>query len=291
MSMIITPEEIIKDIRQLVSLPEAVARANELLDSPTASATEIGEVISHDPALCAQLLKLVNSAFYNFPSKIETISRAITLVGLNELRSLIFAATTTVTFQKLSPKSIDMDAFWQRSVFCGLISKKLSAALGAINAETMFLTGLMHDIGRLILYARLAKQAQQIVAEAEASKRSLTEVEMEVLGFSTAQLGSTLLESWKLPQKIWEPVRFQATPKQAKGFQQEANLLKLALQITNCVEPELKSGKPLKLECLPKLEINDFKLSHAQLELLITDASIECFEVLSIVNPNATMSY
>lgn len=289
--MHLTPEEIIKDIRQLVSLPDAVARANQLLDSPTASAADIGEVISHDPALCAQLLKLVNSAFYNFPSKIETISRAITLVGLNELRSLIFAATTTVTFQQLAPESIDMDAFWQRSVYCGLVAKKLSEALRKENGETMFLTGLMHDVGRLILYARLAKQAQQIVAEAEKSKRSLTEVEIEVLGFSSAQLGSTLLESWHLPKSLWEPVRFQGRPEKASEFQDEAAQLKLALKITDCVEPELKSGQPLQIENLPKIEIDEFEIPHDQLELLITDASIECFDVLAIVNPNATMIY
>lgn len=289
--MIMTPEEIIKDIRQLVSLPEAVARANQLLDSPTASAADIGEVISHDPALCAQLLKLVNSAFYNFPSKVETISRAITLVGLNELRSLIFAATTTVTFQQLSPESIDMDAFWQRSVYCGLVAKKLSEALREDSGEAMFLTGLLHDIGRLILYARLAKQAQQIVAEVESSKRSLAEVELEVLGFSSAQLGSTLLESWQLPKSLWEPVRFQTTPEKATDFQEEATLLNLALQLTDCVEPELKSGQPLQLENLPKIEIDDLELPHEQLELLLTEASIECFDVLAIVNPNATMIY
>lgn len=289
--MMMTPEQIIKDIRQLVSLPEAVARANQLLDSPTASAADIGEVISHDPALCAQLLKLVNSAFYNFPSKIETISRAITLVGLNELRSLIFAATTTVTFQQLSPKSIDMDAFWQRSVYCGLVAKKLSAALREDNGEAMFLTGLLHDVGRLILYARLAKQAQQIVAEAESSKRSLAEVEVEILGFSSAQLGSTLLESWHLPQSLWAPVRFQAEPEKANDFKEEAILLQLALKLTDCVEPELKTGQTLQLENLPKIEIDDLEIPYEQLELLLTDASIECFDVLSIVNPNATIIY
>ena len=285
--MTLTPEEIIKDINQLVSLPEVVIRANELLDSPTANAEEIGEVISHDPALSAQLLKLVNSAFYHFPSKIETISRAITLVGLNELRALIFAATATETFQELSAESIDMNAFWQRSVYCGLVAKKLSTALLGGSGESMFLTGLLHDVGRLIIYSQLPEQAQQILSEAESSQRSLSDTEQEVLGFSSARLGSVLLESWQLPQRLWEPVRFQATPSDAREYFEEATLLKAALQITACVEPELKSGEPLQLASLSKINIHGLEIPREQLEMLISDASIECFEVLLIVNPTA----
>nr|WP_320114051.1 HDOD domain-containing protein [uncultured Desulfuromonas sp.] len=289
--MAMTPEEIIKDIDQLVSLPEVVIRANQLLDSPTADAVEIGEVISHDPALSAQLLKLVNSAFYNLPSKIETISRAITVVGVNELRALIFSATAADTFKNLSPESIDMNAFWQRSVYCGLIAKKLSVALLGGSGETMFLTGLLHDIGRLILYSQLPEQAQKIVAEAEEKQTNLAAIEEKVLGFSSAQLGSALLKSWELPQRLWEPVRFQAAPENAEEFKEESNLLKVSLQITNCVEPELKSGQPVQLSSLSKIKIHGLQIPREELELLISDASVECFDVLTIINPNAGMIF
>nr|WP_320049766.1 HDOD domain-containing protein [uncultured Desulfuromonas sp.] len=246
---------------------------------------------SHDPALSAQLLKLVNSAFYHFPSKIETISRAITLVGLNELRSLIFAATATETFQQLSAESIDMNAFWQRSVYCGLMAKKLSTALLGGSGESMFLTGLLHDVGRLIIYSQLPDQAQRIVAEAETSQRSLSAIEKEILGFSSAQLGSILLENWQLPQRLWEPVRFQSTPEEAKEYFEEATFLKVALQITACIEPELKSGEPLQLASLPKIQIHGLEISRDQLEMMINDASVESLEVLMIVNPNAGICF
>lgn len=289
--MIMTPEAIIKDISQLVSLPEAVVRANELLNSPSSSTAEIGEVISHDPALSAGLLKLVNSAFYHFPNKIETISRAITLIGHDELRSLIIAAITTETFHDLSSESIDMNAFWQRSVYCGLVARKLSPLLRVGSAEAMFLTGLLHEVGRLILYARLAKQAQLVIAEAEASKRSLSEIEEEVLGFTSARLGSALLESWKLPRSLWEPVRYQDTPQKAPDFRDEATVLNVACQITECVEPELKSGQPLQLDTLPEVEIDNKKIAREQLQLLIDETNMECFDVLAIVNPDALIIY
>jgi len=285
------PDEIIKDVKQLVSLPDVVLRANQLIDSPDANVASIGEVISHDPALSAQLLKLVNSAFYNFPGQIETISRAITLVGLNELRSLIFASKATQTFQQLAPEKIDMDAFWLRSVYCALVAKKLSNLLLEDNGEAMFLTGLLHDVGTLILFSRLPEQAQQIVDRAEQSGRSLAEVENEVLGFDSAQLGSTLLESWHLPKRLWEPVRFQYHPEITATYQTETEILKLARLVTDCVEPELKTGHPLELKKLQTVSLNNFELTNEQLEVIVTDANMESFDVLAIINPKATMIF
>lgn len=286
-----TPEQIIKDIKQLVSLPEAVIRANQLLDSPRANAAEIGEVISHDPALSAQLLKLVNSAFYNFPNKVETISRAITLIGLNELRSIIFAASSAQTFNQLAPETIDMDAFWQRSVYCGLMAKKLAELSRDDSAEALFIAGLLHDVGRLILFVQLPDLAQQLVERAKQGNKRLTDVENELLGFSTAELGAALLKSWHLPNKLWEPVRYQHHPEEAETCPNEASLLNLALKMTDCIEPELKTGKTQELKNLQPVVLNGTELTTEQLQLLATDVNLESFEVLAIVNPNAMMIY
>ena len=81
-----TPQEIIQDIDQLFSLPDVVLRINELLDSDQSTISDIGDVISNDPALSARLLKLVNSAFYGFSGQVGTISRALGLIGTNEVR-------------------------------------------------------------------------------------------------------------------------------------------------------------------------------------------------------------
>jgi len=286
-----TPEEIIKDINQLVSLPDAVIRANQLLDCPDTNAEDLGDVIGHDPALSAQLLKLVNSAFYNFPNQIHTISRAITLIGLNELRSLIVASTSTKNFNRLAPETVDMDSFWQRSVFCGLVAKKLSSLLQDSSSESMFLTGLLHDVGHLILFASLPEQSQEIVERAAKSGQRLADIETAVLGFGSQELGATLLKSWQLPKKLWEPVHYQLNPSQAAEYPFEAELLHLAVQITDCVEPELKTGEPLDIDTLELPKVDNFELSNEQLDMLAMEASLESFEVLSIINPQATMIF
>jgi len=285
------PEEIVKSVKQLVSFPDVVMRANQLLDSPDTSAEEIAEVISHDPALSAQLLKLVNSAFYHFPNQIDTISRAITLVGLIELRSLIIASTTTQCFNRLAPETLDMDAFWQRSVYCGLVAKQLASSVLDENGESLFLTGLLHNIGRLILFAALPEQAQQVVETAEKTGQTLIDVENKILGFGSQELGATLLEHWKLPVNLWEPIRFQYNPEGAPNFKVESKVLQVASKITDCVEPELKTSKELDLGKLTSFHIEDVELTQQQLEVITTEASLATFDVLSIINPDATIVY
>lgn len=286
-----TAEEIIKGISQLVSLPEAVIRANQLLDSPTTDAADIGDVIAHDPALAARLLKLVNSAFYHFPGQIDTISRAVTLIGLDELRSLLVASASTQCFNQLAPQAIDMNSFWQRSVFCGLVAKKLASLLQDSNGESMFLTGLLHDIGRPILLTALPEQSRQVIQRAERSGEPLVKVETELLGVNSPQLGALLLESWQLPKKLWEPIGCQLQPETATDFPLEARLLKLAITITDSVEPELKSGRQVDLQSLRPDSFETFDLTLEQMEILAIDASMESFEVLTIINPQATMIF
>lgn len=286
-----TAEEIIKDVGQLVSLPDAVMRANQLLDSHDSNAAEIGEVIAYDPVLSARLLKLVNSAFYNFPGQVDTISRAITLIGLDELRSLLIASASTQCFNRLAPESIDMNSFWQRSVFCGLVAKKLASLLLDTNGESMFLTGLMHDIGRLLLLTAAPEQCQLIIQRAEQTGRRLAELETEQLGFNAAELGALLLKNWQLPKKLWQPIGDQLQPERSTEFKQESKLLHLAITITDSVEPELKTGKEMALEGLRREAFDCFDLTIEQLQMLTFDASLESFEVLTIINPQATMIF
>lgn len=286
-----TPDEIIKNMKQLVSLPEVASRVNELLDSPKASTEEIGEVINHDPALAARLLKLVNSAFYKFPSQIDSVSRAITLIGTDELRSLIMATAVTDSFNEISPEYVDMDAFWHRSVYCGLVAKQLAQICNVAGAEAIFLTGLLHDIGRLVLLACLPEQEKEILQQAAQSKQPFPAIEAQVLGFTSTELGAKLLESWRLPKKLWLPIRFQHTPDAAAEHATEARLLKLARHLTDCVEPELKTEVPFDMETLEDVELNGVILTGEDLGAIVSATDLECFAVLMIVNPRAALIY
>ena len=285
-------KELIDDINQLLSLPDVVIRVNELIDSDTSSIDEIGDIINHDPALSAQLLKLVNSAFYGFPSQVDSVSRAINLIGTLELRSLIFASTASKVFGGISTDLIDMNSFWHRSVYCGLIAKKIAAATQRTKGETQFLTGLFHDIGRLILLTKLATEYEELLEASKAQGARLADLEHEWLGFSAAELGAALLEHWRLPPRLWQPVKFQHRPEAAENFVNESHILHLALQVTNCMEPEVKGGERQEhLHQLNSIALDEFDLTIEELNMIALDTNIEALEILSIINPGATTVY
>ncbi len=287
-----TPKELIDGIDHLVSLPDAVIRVNELIESESASIDDIGSVINHDPALSAQLLKLVNSAFYGFPSQVDSVSRAVNLIGTSQLRSLIFASSAADTFSNISSDLIDMNSFWHRSVYCGLIAKKLASATQRSKGEPQFLTGLLHDIGRLILMSRLPTEYEELLQASKAQDAKLAILEHEWLGFSSAELGAALLEHWRLPPQLWMPVKFQHNPEACDSFVSECHLLNLALQITNCMEPEIKGAETeQQLNQLSSIAIDDFALSLEDLNMIALDTTLEALDVLSIINPGAVSIY
>ena len=278
--------ELIEKTSHLVSLPEAVMRANELIDDVNAGSKEIGDVISLDPNLSATLLKLANSAFYSFPSKIDSIAQAITLIGTRELRSLIVASSAVSAFQGVNSTLIDMNTFWQRAVYCGLVGKKI-ASRGRGKGESQFLCGLLHDVGKLILLMEMPRESNMVYQLRAEGGNMIRDLELEWFGFSSAELGGALLKSWRLPSRIWEPVKYQHNPEASREFFDEAHTLQLALDITDTVAPEVKTATD---ECgrfenfvNPAADVLDISLDD--IENITAEVDMECLEVISIINP------
>ena len=280
-----TLDELVEGVEQLCSLPDVVIRANELINSPSAGAADIGEVISKDPALSAQLLRLVNSAFYAFPEPINSLKRAISVVGTRELRSLILSASAADVFNKIAPDTIDMDDFWQRSVYVGLIAGKLSKHLGIGRGEIPFLLGLLHDVGKIVLFNRLPEVMGRILEEAKQSGRPLCQVENEHLGFCAADVGASLLETWSLDGSINVPIRYQHSPENAPSDLTSSQVLNLSIAVTVCVEPELKQTPTLELESLDidRQWLAETTVTLEDLDAIVMEVNLEFFDVRSSI--------
>ena len=141
--------EIVGNVRSIFSLPEAVIRINELIESGDTCNTEIERVILNDPALTAKLLKFANSTYFGFSGKVDTVQRAVSIIGHKELRNLAIAASVTATFKDIPSNLLNMDTFWQHSVACGVIARLLASDVE--NRERFFIARLLHAVGSLIL--------------------------------------------------------------------------------------------------------------------------------------------
>ncbi len=210
------PEDLIKGSIRLISLPEIFIKINEMVEDPATSATDVGNYICRDPALTARLLKIANSPLYGFPSRIDTISRAITIIGLRGIRDLVLASSTVEVFSRMSSDFIDMNKYWQHSLYCAVYARTLAGKCNALHVEPFFIAGLLHDIGQLIILHKLPEMARETHLRARDSGLPLSQIEQEVIGFDHVQVGVELLRFWRLPPNILDAVGYHQSPAQAE---------------------------------------------------------------------------
>jgi len=195
---------------KLFSLPDIIIRLQQLIDSDTSSADQIAEIISYDPALTARLLRLANSSFYSFPAQIDTVCRATMVVGTNEIYNLALATAAVGAFRSVNKVGIDIDLFWHRSVYAGLVAKSLLEQSGTRKTESIFVTGLLHHIGLLVVAEREADVTTQLLMPEPVMPP--WEREKILFGFTLARCGYQLMLEWNLPESLYEPVLWQHQP-------------------------------------------------------------------------------
>ena len=133
-------------------MPEVFYKLNAAIEDPGCTFDDIGEIISIDPALTVRLLKVVNSPMYGFPSRIDTVSMAITILGTRQLRDLVLATAVVGQFHNLTEAVVDMETFWCHSICSAVAARTISLHLKVNNSERFFVAGLLHDIGKLVMY-------------------------------------------------------------------------------------------------------------------------------------------
>lgn len=239
-----TPQELVSQDIQLVSLPELCLEVESLVDLPHTTAADLGAVISKDTALSTRLLKLVNSAFFGLTRKVDTLSRAVNLIGMQELRNLTLAASATEVFTNIDSRLIDMSAFWRHSVYCGLVARKLAKHAHVLHSERLFTAGLLHDVGRLLLLMKMPDKMECVVSEYRKSDKSICELEIEHIGFDHAEAGAALLAHWSLPTSLCSSVRYHHAPAIAEDAHLESSILHIADRITHSAEESWRPENP-----------------------------------------------
>ncbi|RMD80417.1 MAG: HDOD domain-containing protein [Gammaproteobacteria bacterium] len=240
----VTPRELVAGAVEVASLPEVYHRLAEMIDSPRHSAADIARVLEKDPGLTARLLRIANSAFYGFPSQIDTVSRAITVIGTRELRDLVLATCVVRLFKGLPNDLVTMDDFWRHSIGCGLAARALAAQRGERLKERHFVAGLLHDIGALIVYAKLPELAREALLRARHQHQPIFLAERAVMGFDHGAVGCELMRKWKLPEHLQEAAAFHHEPEKAPVDPRDVAMVHLADRIAEAMGLG-SSGEPL----------------------------------------------
>lgn len=201
-----TPEAIVGKSETLATLPQTYAQIVEALDAPNASAAYVAEVISRDSSLSAKLLRLVNSPFYGFRQRVDSLDRAVALVGSSQLSTLALGISVFSLFKGVPSSVYSLEEYCRHSVACGIVARTLAGYCQGVNRERMFALGLLHDIGRLVICLQHPVHCKYMMEISLYGRSPLYAVEQQMLGWNHASLSQELLTFWGLPEELCQGV-------------------------------------------------------------------------------------
>jgi putative nucleotidyltransferase with HDIG domain len=215
-------------VQGLPTLPSMLLKINKLLMNPRTSAKEVAQLITTDPAIASKVLRVVNSSFYGFSSRITTVTHAIVILGFNTIKSIVLSSSIFDVFKNETKSSFNREAFWKHSVACGAASKVIANRVGEPAVEEIFLAGLLHDIGKIVLDQFLHPAFLEILADAQKRKVMLRDSEFKKLGFTHAEIGAWMFSQWNLSKALIDTVRCHHSPGSTRRHRKSAAIVHLA---------------------------------------------------------------
>ncbi len=228
MSTAISASQLVARVNQTITLPDVYTQLDAAIKDPTATFAGIANIIRGDTGLSSRLLRIVNSPFYGFPTRIESISHAITLVGTEQLRDLALATVVMQTFAGLNVELISVEQFWRHSVATAAAARIIAELKREPEWERYFVLGILHDIGRLVMYSELPDRMSEALSLSCDKQELLVRCERTVLGIDHAQVGLALLQSWRLPPVQRAVVALHHHPRPGIPYDKEVDTVHLA---------------------------------------------------------------
>lgn len=218
-------QAVISKLSSLPSLPRSYAAANDILESENLMASEITDIVNHDPAMAAKVLQIANSAFFGARRNVSSIEAAVNLLGLDLIRSFVLAAGIFSQFDDLQVETFSITELFEHSVRVGEYAKRIAVDLnlGFEVRESCFAAGLLHDIGKLVVIREMADEAHAALKKAQEEGLPFDVAETELYQVNHAEIGAFLLGLWGLPDPIVESVAYHHDP--MKSFDQSPSLL------------------------------------------------------------------
>lgn len=272
-------EHTLVEVKGLISLPEIYQKIRQLMDDPKSDIQQFVMVVASDPNLTATVLKIANSAFFGFPGKIDSINRAINMLGIGQLHDLVLA-TSAIHSLDLPNEIMPLKTFWRFSLFSAILAGLMAKQLKIAHGERLFVIGLLHEIGHLIIYAKYPLQAKLALDMAEMEHQMLHVAEQKLLGLHYGEIGAKLMALWRLPGHFQNIVQYQPTPDLAREYIMETLLLHVVHGFAQKLI--LNSDKPIETLVAPQAWAT-LNLVPAQLDSTLEAALQACLDMEKIM--------
>ena len=234
-----TQDQILSRLRT-PSIPAMVVRLNSLLDDPDVGIEEIAQAISEDPSISAMVLRSVNSAYYGLREPVRNIERAAMVLGIRELQKIVLRVAVVQQFDHLDDSPIfDLSSLWRHSILTGQVAQDLATKARIplpIAHEEMYTCGLLHDIGKVILYDNFGASYLEVVNESVETGRELQLCETDTFQFSHPAIGGVVALQWALPAEVEAAIHHHHAPADRITPNPVVALTCLADSIANAVQ-------------------------------------------------------
>ncbi len=250
------------DASRLLSLPEVYIRLKKNLEDPDHTLAEVVGIVSKDPVITVRLLRIVNSALYSFSTKIETVGRAITLLGTQHVHDLVLASSVIKAFSDINLEIIDIHRFWRRSLYCAVTCKLLASASLPVRKERLFITGLLHNVGQLIMCQAIPEYSLEAMELAANENIPIHLAERKLLEFDYATVGGFLLSQWNLPEALCEAIEFHLDPDDQAPHSYETAIVHISALMAQAMDDGVEVGE----EGLGKIEPAIWQAAHLTAE-------------------------
>jgi putative nucleotidyltransferase with HDIG domain len=222
--------ELVRGVGGLVTLPDVFIRINKLVSDPNSNMGDIAKVIGQDPSFTVRLLRVANSSFYGFSSTIDTVAKAVAVIGTSQIRSLALATSVASSFEGLPNTLVSMEHFWKHSLYCALVARCLAKRARRCDPDAVFTAALLHDIGELVIFNRMPQQAKDalLIVLDSVDELPIYQAERQVMGFDHAEVGGELARQWKLPPMLEECIEFHHKVDSELRFPREVALVHIA---------------------------------------------------------------
>ena len=220
-------EALVSQVNQLITLPAIYFEIRRIIESPSSDIIDIAKAISTDVALTAALLRIVNSPIYAQSRPVETVTRAVSMLGLKQIHDLCLASCVASTFAKTHPKLMDVERFWSESLLRATCARSLALKCGILDIERLFIIGLLCDIGHMVMFMRIPEAMSKLFALRDTSAEPIHLIERKHLECDYAEIGGVLLRCWNLPPGIYHPIEQHTDPRADLPNAMETALLHL----------------------------------------------------------------
>ncbi len=228
--------DLVKSVLDRITMPEVYVRIRALINNPNANIDDYVDAVNSDPAMAARVIKIANSSFFGYSKIFDSVEHAVNYIGVIQLHDVLLGTIAMRSFVAIPDHVVNLLGFWKTSVACGIVARILAKRCDLLASERLFVSGLLHEIGHVVIYLKLPELAQQALFSAMERSIPIHLAERELIGFDYAQVGSELMRLWHLPINYQETTAFHLEPAKATQYQAETAIVHLARYITSIDE-------------------------------------------------------